>query len=590
MGRHRPRDARLRPGNLGDAAPARHGLRRGRQRRLPHAPLRGAPGHRPRRPDAVGESAPRRAPGRPGSDRAPAHLHSQGRGRRRRPGRDGQRGRLRGRGQNRHGAKSGARRLYQKTRRVLYRLRSRRRAAPGDGGARGAAGGDPARPPLRGPRLSQHRRGEPAAPGGGARQGRRAAVSGAAPGGERAAHPAEKRARRRGRRGRPGGARLHRAQPPGGGGKSARAQNQSRDARQRLCGQTVARARRRLGQERDADFKPAGLTAMQLSELLQAGEAEETEGNLDRAGAGLAYDSRQVEKDFVFFAVPGARADGHAYIADALERGASAVVVERPIAPSSRAAWIRVPSVRRAMGAYAARFYDYPSRGLRVAGVTGTNGKTTVTYLLESIFRAAGASAGVIGTVNYRYRDSALPAPHTTPESIDLQGLLAEMGRAGVESVAMEVSSHALELERVRGIDFDTAIFTSLTRDHLDFHADMEHYFASKSRLFTDYPPASAKKKKSAVIHGGDPRGRELLQQVAALGLTAVSYGREAEWDVHPEGVESGLGGLSGQIRMGGRAVEFSSPLIGSINLENILGAAAAGVALGGAPPAVPPG
>ncbi len=326
---------------------------------------------------------------------------------------------------------------------------------------------------------------------------------------------------------------------------------------------------------------------MQLSELLQAGEAEETEGNLDRAVAGLAYDSRQVEKDFVFFAVPGARADGHAYIADALERGASAVVVERPIAPSSRAAWIRVPSVRRAMGAYAARFYDYPSRGLRVAGVTGTNGKTTVTYLLESIFRAAGASAGVIGTVNYRYRDSALPAPHTTPESIDLQGLLAEMGRAGVESVAMEVSSHALELERVRGIDFDTAIFTNLTRDHLDFHADMEHYFASKSRLFTDYLPASAKKKKSAVIHGGDPRGRELLQQVAALGLTAVSYGREAEWDVHPEGVESGLGGLSGQIRMGGRAVEFSSPLIGSINLENILAAAAAGFALGLDPSAI---
>jgi UDP-N-acetylmuramoyl-L-alanyl-D-glutamate--2,6-diaminopimelate ligase len=326
---------------------------------------------------------------------------------------------------------------------------------------------------------------------------------------------------------------------------------------------------------------------MQLSELLQAGEVEETGGNLDRPVAGLAYDSRQVKKDFVFFAAPGTRNDGHAFIAEAMERGAAAVVVERRIASPESAAWIRVPSVRRAMGAYAARFYHYPSRGLVLVGVTGTNGKTTVTYLLESIFRAAGMAAGVVGTVNYRYGDRALPAPHTTPESIDLQCLLAEMAEAGVESVAMEVSSHALELERVRGLDFDAAIFTNLTRDHLDFHADMEHYFSSKSKFFTDYLPASAKKKKSAVIHGGDPRGRELLQKIAGLGLDAVSYGHDAKWDVHPVDVKGDLDGLRGRLQMGDRAVEFSSPLIGSVNLENILAAAAAGFTLGLEPEAI---
>src|SRR5690349_11889352 len=199
---------------------------------------------------------------------------------------------------------------------------------------------------------------------------------------------------------------------------------------------------------------------MKLGELLQAGGVEETQGNLERAVAGLAYDSRQVRPDFVFFAIPGSRTDGHEFIQDALARGATAIVAERMPKLDSATA-IRVHNVRRTMGLWAGRFYENPSRKFRVAGVTGTNGKTTVTYLLESIFRAAGMAAGVVGTVNYRYRDCALPAPHTTPESIDLHRLLAEMARAGVEGVAMEVSSHALELERVRAIDFDAAIFTN---------------------------------------------------------------------------------------------------------------------------------
>ncbi|HEY1265885.1 MAG TPA: UDP-N-acetylmuramoyl-L-alanyl-D-glutamate--2,6-diaminopimelate ligase [Candidatus Binatia bacterium] len=326
---------------------------------------------------------------------------------------------------------------------------------------------------------------------------------------------------------------------------------------------------------------------MQLGVLLQAGEVEQADGNLERAVAGLAYDSRRVKPGFVFFAVPGARSDGHEFVNDALTRGAAAVVTERADSRSGSAATIRVRNVRRAMGQWSARFYDYPSRGIRVAGVTGTNGKTTVTYILESIFRAAGAATGVVGTVNYRYRDSVLPAPHTTPESVDLHRLLADMARAGVESVAMEVSSHALELERVRGIDFDAAIFTNLTRDHLDFHGDMESYFASKSKFFTDYLPASGKKKKSAVIHGSDPRGPELLEKSAARGLDTVSYGRDAKWDVHPVNITGDLGGLRGELRMRERSIPFSSQLIGATNLENILAAAAAAFAMGIEPDAI---
>jgi UDP-N-acetylmuramoyl-L-alanyl-D-glutamate--2,6-diaminopimelate ligase len=154
----------------------------------------------------------------------------------------------------------------------------------------------------------------------------------------------------------------------------------------------------------------------------------------------------------------------------------------------------------------------------------------------------------------------------------------------------MEVSSHALELERVRAIDFDAAIFTNLTRDHLDFHVDMEHYFLSKSKFFTDYLPSGSKKMKSAVIHGGDPKGRELLRKIESLGVRSVSYGSGPEWDVHPVDVEGDLDGLGGKIQMGDRAVEFSSPLVGSVNLENILAAAAAGFALGIEPEAIAAG
>ncbi|MGH7828823.1 MAG: Mur ligase family protein, partial [Candidatus Binatia bacterium] len=265
---------------------------------------------------------------------------------------------------------------------------------------------------------------------------------------------------------------------------------------------------------------------MQLREFVETWAVEKAQGDFNQPVTGLAYDSRAVEKGHIFFAVPGGRVDGHGFAVQALERGAAAVVLQREISLPPGATWIRVSDVRRAMGEWASLFFAHPSHCMVLVGVTGTNGKTTVTYLLESIFAAAGMVPGVVGTVSYRHQGRTYPAPHTTPESVELQGLLREMADAGVQGVAMEVSSHALAMERVRGIEFDGALFTNLTRDHLDFHGDMEHYFISKSRLFTDYLGESTKKKKFAVIHGGDPRGRELLEKLRQAELEVASYGQ----------------------------------------------------------------
>ncbi len=329
---------------------------------------------------------------------------------------------------------------------------------------------------------------------------------------------------------------------------------------------------------------------MRLRDLLEAGEVEEAEGDMDRPVMGLAYDSRAVGEGDLFFALPGTRADGHDFVRQAAERKAAAVVVERKVALPAGCAWVRVRDIRRTMGLWAAKFFAYPSRQMLLVGVTGTNGKTTVTYLLESVFSAAGMVSGVIGTINYRYRDQTLPAHHTTPESVDLQALLAKMVRSGVQSVAMEVSSHASELERVRGMEFDVALFTNLTRDHLDFHGDMEHYFSAKSRLFTDYLPASSKKKKFAVVHGADPKGVELLRKVREAGLETLSYGQGSQWDIHPVEVQENLGGLRGKIRVKNKEIGFSSQLIGAANVENILGAAGVGFAMGLSPDVIAEG
>jgi UDP-N-acetylmuramoyl-L-alanyl-D-glutamate--2,6-diaminopimelate ligase len=321
--------------------------------------------------------------------------------------------------------------------------------------------------------------------------------------------------------------------------------------------------------------------AMLLKEFLTLGEVEEAAGDLNREISGLAYDSRNVAPNQIFFAIPGENADGHDFIPQAVARGAAAVVVARKTACPRGVAVIKVRDVRRTMGFWSAHFFGCPSRKLKLVGVTGTNGKTTVTYLVESILSAAGMEPGVIGTISYRYHGHQVPSHHTTPESLDLAQLLAEMNRAGVKSVTMEVSSHALAQERVRGLDFDVAVFTNLSRDHLDYHADMDDYFSAKSRLFTDYLTSSAKAKKAAVIYAEDPCGKKLLTTVRDAGFELWSYGEGTSWDIHPLAVQYDVRGFLGRLRVKGQSFEFSSHLIGAANLQNIMGAVGVGYALG---------
>lgn len=320
---------------------------------------------------------------------------------------------------------------------------------------------------------------------------------------------------------------------------------------------------------------------MRLKEFVTLAEVEEAEGNLDQDVNGLTYDSRTASAGQIFFAIPGEKADGHDFIGAAVTRGAPAFVYSQTGNWPRTAASVRVKDVRRAMGLWAAHFYHRPSQKLKLVGVTGTNGKTTLTYLLESMLEAAALAPGVIGTINYRYAGREIPSHHTTPESLDLQHMLAAMVGAGVKSVAMEVSSHALAQERVRGLDFDVGVFTNLSRDHLDYHRDMDDYFLAKSRLFTDYLDASSKAHKAAVIYGEDARGGALAAMAREHGLDVWLYGEGPSWGVHPSQIEKDVSGCRGKIVAKGRTIEFESALIGSANLQNILGAVGVGCALG---------
>jgi UDP-N-acetylmuramyl-tripeptide synthetase len=300
----------------------------------------------------------------------------------------------------------------------------------------------------------------------------------------------------------------------------------------------------------------------------------------------LHYRAQEVRPGGVFVALKGLKADGHDFIDAALERGAVAVVAERPVA--RRTAVITVPNARRALAELAAAFYGHPSEKMTVVAVTGTNGKTTTTYLIESILGRAGIRAGVIGTINYRYDGRSFPNPVTTPESLDLQRMLADMRTAGVTHAVLEASSHAIDLARIHGCWLDAAVFTNLSQDHLDFHGDMQAYWAAKKRLFTDYLTTGPKAGRAvAVINVENPHGRELAAQLAGQ-VVRVGSGQDCE--VRGAGILCGLEGIQGRIAIGDGSIEFGSPLIGRYNLENILCAAGAATALGTAPEAIAAG
>lgn len=268
---------------------------------------------------------------------------------------------------------------------------------------------------------------------------------------------------------------------------------------------------------------------MLLKEILDVIEAKEILGKIGQMEINaITYDSRKVQNKnnrYIFVCIEGYKESGSRYIAQALERGAVAVVGQEKPAGNITVPFILVDDARAALGKIAAKVYGYPSDKLKVVGITGTNGKTTITYLLESILREAGHRPGVLGTIEYRLGSKILPAPTTTPQASDLQEFLAEMVKLNFDYVVMEVSSHALDLKRTEGCEFDVGVFTNLTRDHLDFHRDFEHYLRAKTKLFSGLGKNIRKKTKTkAVVNIDDPAGEKIIKEIAP-GVEVVTYG-----------------------------------------------------------------
>jgi UDP-N-acetylmuramoyl-L-alanyl-D-glutamate--2,6-diaminopimelate ligase len=296
----------------------------------------------------------------------------------------------------------------------------------------------------------------------------------------------------------------------------------------------------------------------------------------------LAYDSRAVTPGAAFICVTGEKADGHCFIPQALARGASALVVqagkEAGLTPRAGGAIGIVPDSRCAMAAIARAFYDDPSSRLTLVGVTGTNGKTTTALMVDAIFRAAGLASGVIGTVEYRIGERVLKPSHTTPEAVDLQGLLAELVEGGATHAAMEVSSHAIALHRVDGVQFAGAVFTNLTPEHLDFHVDMREYLETKRRLFEDDQYFPAERERVNAVNVDDAYGDEIARSARGKTLT---YGLESAAGCRAEEVELGVEGSSFTAALPLGRERIRMRLLGRFNVYNALGALAACAGLG---------
>ena len=290
----------------------------------------------------------------------------------------------------------------------------------------------------------------------------------------------------------------------------------------------------------------------------------------------IHYRSQDVKPGGLFVAIPGLAADGHDYIDAALEKGALAVVTQKAVKKTTVS--VTVGNTRKALAELSAEFYGHPSAQLFLIGVTGTNGKTTTAYLIENILASAGYNVGVIGTVNYRYAGNTFDSQVTTPESLDLQCLLAQMLQQGISHVVLEVSSHALDLCRVEDCWMDIGVFTNLTQDHLDYHKSMNAYWGCKKKLFTENLAAGPKKDGTlAVINGDDPRGQELLD---TLPIPCISVGMTERRMVWPRKVKSDQSGIKTRITTPEGVLDISSLLVGKHNLENILCAAGVGTAM----------
>jgi len=318
---------------------------------------------------------------------------------------------------------------------------------------------------------------------------------------------------------------------------------------------------------------------MLLKNLLPAISAQSVAGPVDRQIESVAYDSRRVQKNGLFVALRGEKSDGHLFIDQAVERGATVIVTER-LLPQPRATVVQVANTREALADLAGAFYDRPMRRLKMAAVTGTNGKTTTTFLLKHLCENAGLRCGLIGTVRYEIGERVLPAVRTTPESLEIQELLAQIVNAGCKAAAIEVSSHALAQDRTRGLEWDVAVFTNLTQDHLDFHGTMESYFESKVKLFTELTKQEMKKKPVAVVNIDDRWGEKLLARLDKE-LPVITYGMSARADFRASNYRPEFSGTSFQLEARGKSYLVRLPLIGRFNISNSLAALAAANSLG---------
>ena len=320
--------------------------------------------------------------------------------------------------------------------------------------------------------------------------------------------------------------------------------------------------------------------APKLSDYFHDGEILAVKGTLDRPISGLSIDSRRVVPGTLFFALPGQRTDGATFIDEAVSRGAVAVVTQRmPALPPARVTFIQVADARAMLASVAQRFYKFPDREMSVVGVTGTNGKTTVTHLLKH-FLTGDRRVGLLGTISYDLGARTVPSFRTTPESLDIYGLMAQMRDAGCRQAIMEVSSHGIDQQRVRGLQFDAAVFTNLTRDHLDYHKTLEAYFEVKSRLFTGETGTAP---KVAVVNLDDAYGEKLAARLAAKvpATTVVTFGENPAAQVRAEKVALHFTNTTFRLAWPGGSMDIDSPLIGRYNVSNLLAAIATAWALG---------
>jgi len=329
-------------------------------------------------------------------------------------------------------------------------------------------------------------------------------------------------------------------------------------------------------QRTDAALGSATSIRMRLRDAFQNAGVTLPSGSDEIEITQVVCDSRKVQPGALFFALHGAKADGNAFVQDALKRGAAAIASEEPAssALSAGVPWIQVREARKALAISAANFFGHPANALQLVAVTGTNGKTTTTSLVDTIVKASGAKTGLFGTIAYHTPRGDYPAPNTTPESVDLQGFLAEIRNSGGKYAVLEASSHALSMDRLWGCHFQAAVFTNLTREHMDFHKTFDDYFAAKRRLFEG---TGAGLPDVAIINSDDEWGKKL----AGLAKQTVTYGLESHADITTKKFQLTFDGLTFIAHTPKGKVQATSRLVGRINVYNLLAAIGAAQALG---------